>query len=89
MLRLGKGNRYSVPWKHAGRECRVVEESSNLRIEIDSETVAEHEMLVGTGRISRNKKHFEGLLMAVRDKNIKRYSRDVEKRDLNKYEEVL
>ena len=53
-----KGNRYSVPWKHAGRECNVVEESSHLRIRIDSETVAEHEILPGTGRNSRNKEHF-------------------------------
>ncbi len=84
-----KGNRYSVPWKHSGRECRVVEESSHLRIGIDSETVAEHEILPGTGRISRNKEHFEGLLKAVRDENMEKYSRDVEKRDLNRYEEVL
>ena len=31
-----KGNRYSVPWKYAGRECRVVEESGKVMIEIDS-----------------------------------------------------
>jgi hypothetical protein len=83
-----KGNRYSVPWKHAGRECNVVEESSHLRIRIDSETVAEHEILPGTGRISRKKEHFEGLLKAIRDENMNRYSMDVEKRDLNRYEEV-
>ncbi len=48
-----KGNRYSAPWKYAGRECRVVEESSYIHIVIDSETVADHEMLPGTGRTSR------------------------------------
>ena len=83
-----KGNRYSVPWKHAGRECSVVEESSHLRIGIDSETVAEHEILPGTGRISRKKEHFEGLLKAIRDENMAEYSQIVEKRDLKKYEEV-
>ena len=31
-----KGNRYSVPWKYAGRECSVIEESSSIRIEVDS-----------------------------------------------------
>ena len=42
-----KGNRYSVPWKYAGRECRIIEESSILKIEIDSSTVAVHEILPG------------------------------------------
>ena len=36
----------------------VVEESSMLRIEVDSNAVAEHTILSGTGRISRNKDHF-------------------------------
>ena len=83
-----KGNRYSVPWKHAGRECSVVEENTHIRIKIDSGMVAEHEILVGTGRISRKKEHFEGLLKAIRDENMNTYSRDVEKRDLKRYEEV-
>ncbi|MCL4420974.1 MAG: hypothetical protein M1477_04730 [Candidatus Thermoplasmatota archaeon] len=34
-----KGNRYSVPWKYAGRECRVIEESSTLKIEVDATIV--------------------------------------------------
>lgn len=38
-----KGNRYSVPWKYAGRECRVIEESSMVKIQVDSAIVAEHE----------------------------------------------
>ena len=46
-----KGNRYSVPWKYAGRECRVVEESGKIMIEIDSVRVADHEIMAGTGRI--------------------------------------
>ena len=50
--------------------------------------VAEHEILAGTGRISRKKEHFEGLLKAIRDENMNTYSRDVEKRDLKRYEEV-
>ena len=65
-----KGNRYSVPWKYAGRESRIIEESSILKIEIDSVVVADHSILTGTGRISRNKEHFEGLLKAVREENL-------------------
>ena len=83
-----KGNRYSVPWKYAGRECRIIEESATLKIEIDSTAVTVHEMLSGTGRISRKKEHFEGLLKAIRDENSAIYGQMTETRDLKKYEEV-
>ena len=83
-----KGNRYSVPWVHAGRAARVIE-SSILKIQVDSRIVAEHEILPGTGRISRNKEHFEGLLKAIRDQNIGNFQARVEKRDLSEYEEVM
>ena len=29
-----RGNRYSVPWIYAGRECKVIEESLSFRIEV-------------------------------------------------------
>ena len=83
-----KGNRYSVPWKYAGRECRFIEESSILKIEIDSIVVESHEIITGTGRIPRNKEHLEGLLKAVREENSAIYEQHVETRDLKKYEEV-
>ena len=83
-----KGNRYSVPWKYAGRECRIIEESSIIKIEIDSGIVADHAILTGTGRISRKKEHFEGLLKAIREENSAVYSQVVETRDLKRYEEV-
>ena len=84
-----KGNRYSVPWKYAGRECRIIEESALVRIEIDSSIVAVHEILPGTGRISRKKEHFEGLLKAIREENSAVYGQMMETRDLKRYEEVL
>ena len=80
-------NRYSVPWKYAGRECTVNEVNGKIHILIDSEVI-EHDILPGSGRISRKKEHFEGLLKAVRDQNFRNYSVDVEKRDLRQYEEV-
>jgi len=83
-----KGNRYSVPWKYAGRECRIIEESATLSIEIDSSIVAVHEILPGTGRISRKKEHFDGLLKAIREENSAVYGQMVETRDLKRYEEV-
>ena len=83
-----RGNRYSVPWKYAGRECRIIEESSMVKMEIDSTIVADHAILSGTGRISRKSEHFEGLLKAIRDENSTIYEQHVEKRDLTKYEDV-
>ena len=83
-----KGNRYSVPWKYAGRECRIIEESELVKMEIDSGIVADHAILKGTGRISRNKDHFEGLLKAIKEENSAVYSQEVETRDLKRYEEV-
>ena len=63
------------------------EENGKIRISIDSEII-EHDILPGTGSISRKREHFEGLLKAVRDQNVRNYSIDVEKRDLHQYEEV-
>ena len=79
------GNRYSVPWIHAGREALVTEEST-LMIQVDSHVIAEHEILSGTGRISRIKEHFDGLLKTIRDDNVSKFETRVEKRDLSQYE---
>jgi len=46
-----KGNRYSVPWKYAGKIATVSEEGRILNIVICEDTY-EHEILQGTGRIS-------------------------------------
>ncbi len=81
------GNRYSVPWIYAGREALVTEEST-LKIHVDSQVIADHDILPGTGRISRKREHFEGLLKAIRSENISAFETLVEKRDLSRYEEV-
>ncbi len=82
-----KGNRYSVPWVYAGREALVTEEST-LKIQVDSRIIADHDILQGTGRISRVKEHFDGLLKTIRDDNTSKFETMVEKRDLSRYEEV-
>ena len=79
------GNRYSVPWRHAGRESTVTESDGKLSVTVDGTVVAQHEVLQGSGRISRNSGHFEGLLKKVREQNLRRYG-DVEKRDLSIYD---
>ena len=50
--------------------------------------IADHSILSGSGRISRKKEHFEGLLKAIRDQNAAVYGQMVETRDLKKYEDV-
>ena len=75
--------------KYSGRECRIIEKSSVLKIEIDAIIVAEHGILTGTGRISRKKEHFEGLLKAVREENSAIYEQRVEERNLKTYDGVI
>ena len=80
-----KGNRYSVHWKHAGRIAQCREESGLLRISVGDD-LCEHEILPGSGRSSRKKEHFEGLLKAIRDQNYHDYEVSVQHRDLKEYE---
>ena len=91
------GNRYSVPYIYAGREARVQIERDRIGIFVGLEKVCEHEILTGTHRISRNKKHFRGLLSEILKENkaksnqsspILRFSDPVvESRPLSVYEE--
>ncbi len=81
------GNRYSVHWKHAGRVASVEEEGSTIKITIGQD-VYEHDILPGTGRISRKDEHFEGLLKALKERNMHNYGIEVEKRNLKEYEVV-
>lgn len=78
-------NRYSVPWKYAGRNCVISEENGKIRICIASEVI-EHEMLSGSCGISRKKEHFDGLLKVIRDQNAKIYAVEVQKGDLKDFE---
>lgn len=59
------GNRYSVPYKFAGREATIKECNGKLQALIDGEIVGEHEFLAGKGRVSRKKEHFKGLLKEI------------------------
>ncbi len=80
-----KGNKYSVHWKHAGRIAQVREENGILHINIGGDEYI-HDILPGTGRISRKREHFEGLLSAIKERNMHNYGISVEKRDLKEYE---
>lgn len=92
------GNRYSIPYKFAGREAIINAGDGKLRVFIDGLEVCEHELLAGSGRVSRNKEHFKGLLSEIlKEKTTTAFDRDrvildfnsdveVEKRSLDFYE---
>jgi transposase len=91
------GNKYSVPYKFAGREATLQIFNSKFRVIVGGEHVCEHEILTGSGRESRNKEHFRGLLSEILKENkasmnkpchplLKFESPEVEKRSLSVYD---
>jgi transposase len=64
-----QANRYSVPWKYAGREAMVRLTGKVLTVEVAGEEVARHEHRSGAGSVVRVKEHFDGLLQAIRSTN--------------------
>lgn len=90
-------NRYSVPYKYAGREATLKVGSEKLQIHIGGEMVCCHDLLAGKGRVSREKEHFKGLLKEIFEEGRNAQSKrlpfynftpdvDVEKRPLDYYE---
>ncbi|MGP8337612.1 MAG: IS21 family transposase [Methanosarcinaceae archaeon] len=90
------GNKYSVPYQFAGREATLQVLDDKLRVVVSGEQVCEHELIVGSGRVSRNKDHFKGLLKDILKENIGAMNKtkstlkfsepEVEKRSLSIYE---
>jgi transposase len=69
-----RGGRYSVPWRYAGRECKLHIRQDRFDVLVDGETIARHEVVPGR-RTVRVKEHFEGLHKLKRDVNIERHRR--------------
>lgn len=90
------GNKYSVPYRFAGREATIQIFEGKIRVVVSGEHVCEHEILTGNGRTFKNKEHFRGLLSEIWKENkaamnkpqsiLKFPSPDVEKRSLSVYE---
>jgi transposase len=59
------GNRYSVPYRFAGRTARLQIQDTTFSVLIGTEKVCSHEIVPGHGMISRNKDHFKGLLSEI------------------------
>ena len=91
------GNKYSVPYRFAGREATLRIIGGKFNVIVGGEQVCEHEILAGSGRLSRVKEHFKGLMTEVLKENkaamnkseqsiLKFESPEVEKRPLSVYE---
>jgi hypothetical protein len=92
-----RGNRYSVPWRFAGREAQLEVRGGSLVVRIDGEERCHHELRVGTGAVVRVKEHFAGLYGATRQQNLHEFLRThrteplptVEERSLAVYDQFL
>ena len=90
------GNKYSVPYKFAGRTARLQICDTYFSVFVGNEQICRHEIIPGHGRVSRNKDHFKGLLSEIlkynsapksKCENVIRFDDpDVEKRSLSVYE---
>jgi hypothetical protein len=88
------GNKYSVPYKFAGRKAELHVSEGKFQIYI--ENICEHEIIPGNCRVIRKKEHFQGLMSEILKQNsicrntsqlpIKFSDPDVEKRSLEVYE---
>lgn len=63
------GNKYSVPYRFAGRLSEIHLFEGKLQVLVDSEQVCEHEIVPGNYRVIRNKDHFHGLLSEILKQN--------------------
>ncbi|AGF98036.1 Mobile element protein [Methanosarcina mazei Tuc01] len=90
------GNKYSVPYRFAGRTAELQIFEGKFEVYVDYEKICEHEILPGNCRVSRKKEHFQGLLSEILKENskckkasqipLKFSGPEVEKRSLDVYE---
>ena len=90
------GNKYSAPYKFAGRTAELHISDGKFQVYVDNELICEHEILSGNNRVIRIKEHFQGLLSEILKQNsvcrntskppLKFSSPEVEKRSLEVYE---
>ena len=62
-------NRYSVPYRYAGRTCSLQISDKTIAIVVSGEVICTHEIQPGHGKSSRKKEHFQGLLSEILKQN--------------------
>ncbi len=80
-------NRYSVPYRLAGKRVEVLTDGEMIKIYHGGELVSCHPRLEGTYRSSVDRTHYSGLIKAA--KPAEAPQDDVEVRDLAVYEQLL
>lgn len=63
------GNKYSIPWKFAGRDAELHIHDGKLQVLVAGQNICEHELRAGSGNIVREKDHFKGLYKETRELN--------------------
>ena len=64
-----RANKYSVPWKHAGREAKLLVKDDTFEVEIGGEVICVHEIVPGSHRCIKIKEHFAGLYKEILHRN--------------------
>ena len=64
------GNKYSVPWKYAGREATLLVQDGTMSVQVGGEVACEHELRAGSGNVVRVRDHMKGLYKEVRSRNL-------------------
>jgi len=63
-------NRYSVPWKNAGREATLLIQDNHMKVQVGGEVACEHELRAGSGNVVRVREHMAGLYKETRARNL-------------------
>ena len=56
------GNRYSVPYRYAGRDAILELQGDHMTVRVGTEVICSHTLVPGHARTVREKDHFKGLL---------------------------
>lgn len=94
------GNRYSVPYRFAGREATLRLKGAGFVVEVAGQEICHHTLAPGTGGVIQIAEHRAGLLAAIRRQSQVRQARlesfqsmpsapDVQRRDLAVYDTLL
>jgi len=73
-----RGNKYSVPWKYAGREAKLAIRDGKIEIVIGGNLVCSHEVVPGSNRRIKVNEHFAGLYKEILHRNKDAHIRRIE-----------
>jgi len=73
-----RSNKYSIPWKYAGREAKLEIHEDLMRVNIGGSIVCEHEIVPGSHRLIKVKDHFAGLYKEILNRNKAAHIRRIE-----------